>query len=159
MFYIAKEFLTISPLLLNHSSDFDLRLKERTMIVSFYLLYLCSIAVLSILIIFKNNFLKCLISLCETFEQLPEYGCEWFNYACSSECNLFNAYFKCMLPDEAQLQKLIEATKCDRTAAEERQEDILHLGVAILAAFTYLPLHVPEEAEEFKYKVEEHFKL
>ena len=84
---------------------------------------------------------------------MPEYGTEWFNYACSNECGLFNAYFKCMIPDDSQLQKLIELTKGDRTMAEERQEDILHLGVAILAAFTYLPIHIPEEAEEFKFKV------
>jgi hypothetical protein len=58
-----------------------------------------------------------------------------------------------MLPDETQLQKLTELTQGDRTLAEERQEDILHLGVAILAAFTYLPIHIPEEAEEFKFKV------
>lgn len=123
----SKEFLSLSSSLLNQPSDVDLRLKERTMI--------------------------CLISLCETFEQLPEYGYEWFNFACSNECNLFNAYFKCMLPDEAQLQKLIEVTDNNRSLAEQREEDILHLGVAILAAFTYLPLHIADEAEVFKSKV------
>ena len=84
---------------------------------------------------------------------MPEFGSEWFNYACSNECGLFNAYFKSMIPDDNQLQKLIELTKGDRVLAEERQEDILHLGVAILAAFTYLPIHIPDEAAEFKFKV------
>lgn len=123
----AKEFLLLAPQLLNQASDVDLRLKERTMV--------------------------CLISLCENFEQLPEYGAEWFNFACSNECQLFNAYFKCMLPDDVQLQKLTELMDNDRLMAEERQEDILHLGVAILAAFTYLPLHVPTESEALKSKV------
>ncbi len=48
---------------------------------------------------------------------------------------------------------MIDLTKCDRIVAEERQEDILHLGVAILAAFTFVPIHVPDKAEIFKYRV------
>jgi hypothetical protein len=94
-----------------------------------------------------------LIALCEIFEQVPEYGNEWFNYLCSNECSLFEAYFKCMLPDENQLKKLIDLTSGDRDIAEERQEDMLHLGVAILAAFTYVPLNVTNEAQAFKLKV------
>ena len=145
--YLAKEFLNVAPFLLYNSSDHDLRLRERTMIVSSLDIRVCGF------LLFFCIIFQCIISLCETFEQMPEYGSEWFNYACSNECALFNAYFKCMIPDDLQLQKLIELTKGDRTLAEERQEDILHLGVAILAAFTYLPIHIPEEAEEFKFKV------
>ena len=98
---------------------------------------------------------KCLISLCEIFEQMPEYGHEWFSLVCSAtnDTHLFDSYFKCMLPDETQLQKLIELTKGDRDLAEERQEDLLHLGVAILAAFTYVPLNVTFKAQSLKYKV------
>lgn len=58
-----------------------------------------------------------------------------------------------MLPDDIQLQKLIEITKGDKEAAEERQEDLLHLGVAILAAFTYVPLNVSFKAQVQKIKV------
>jgi fused len=96
-----------------------------------------------------------LISLCEIFEQIPEYGTDWFSLVCTTtnETNLFDAYFKCMLPDETQLQKLIELTKGDRDLAEERQEDLLHLGVAILAAFTYIPLNITIKAQALKFKV------
>lgn len=58
-----------------------------------------------------------------------------------------------MLPDETQLQRLVEFTKGDRDLAEERQEDLLHLGVAILAAFTYIPLNVKSKAQSLKLKV------
>lgn len=93
--------------------------------------------------------------MCEIFEQMPEYGNEWFSLVCSAtnDTHLFDSYFKCMLPDETQLQKLIELTKGDRDLAEERQEDLLHLGVAILAAFTYVPLNVSSKAQALKYKV------
>ena len=93
--------------------------------------------------------------MCEIFEQVPEYATEWFSLVCSNtgECRLFDAYFKCMLPDDTQLQKLLELTKGDREAAEERQEDLLHLGVAILAAFTFIPLNVPYKAQVQKIKV------
>ncbi len=84
---------------------------------------------------------------------MPEYGTDWFTFASSNECTLFGTYFKIMLPDDNQVKKMIEFTKCDRAVAEERQEDILHLGVAILAAFTYVPIHVPDKAEVFKYRV------
>lgn len=57
-----------------------------------------------------------------------------------------------MLPDENQLKKLTELTG-DRALAEERQEDMLHLGVAILAAFTYVPLNVSQQAQSHKLKV------
>lgn len=84
---------------------------------------------------------------------MPEHGIEWFDHVCSSECTIFDAYFKCMLPDENQLRKLIELTKGDREIAEERQEDLLHLGVAILAAFTYVPLNVSLQAQAQKIRV------
>ena len=71
----------------------------------------------------------------------------------TSEIHLFDSYFQCMLPDETQLQKLMELTKGDRDLAEERQEDLLHLGVAILAAFTYVPLNLSSAAQAQKYKV------
>ena len=58
-----------------------------------------------------------------------------------------------MLPDENQLKKLIEITKGDREIAEERQEDLLHLGVAILAAFTYVPLNVSPQSQIQKIRV------
>ena len=96
---------------------------------------------------------KCLIALCEIFEHVPEYSVEWFNYLCSSECTIFDAYFRCILPDENQLKKLIEITKGDREIAEERQEDLLHLGVAILAAFTYVPLNVSPQSQIQKIRV------
>ena len=58
-----------------------------------------------------------------------------------------------MIPEEAQLLKLIELTKGDRGLAEERQEDLLHLGVAILAAFTFVPLNCSPRSAAQKYKV------
>ena len=95
--------------------------------------------------------------MCEIFEQTPEYGDEWFSSICgskgSSECKIMDAYIKSMLPDETQLQKLIELTKGDRNEAEERQEDLLHLGVAILAALTYVPLNVSPKSQIQKYKM------
>ena len=147
----ANEFVTLAQSFLNQSNDVDLRLKERTMIVNLK-------KVIFIVVISFTNYilkLKCLISLCEIFEQIPEYGSEWFSLVCSTtnETNLFDAYFRCMLPDEMQLQKLIELTKGDRDLAEERQEDLLHLGVAILAAFTYIPLNVTFKAQALKFRV------
>lgn len=97
-----------------------------------------------------------MIALCEIFEQMPEYSTDWFNYVCSSECKIFEAYFKCMLPDENQLKKLTELTNGDHEVAEERQEDILHLGVAVLAAFTYVPLNVSHKAQIHKMSVSKH---
>jgi len=58
-----------------------------------------------------------------------------------------------MIPEEGQLLKLIELTKGDRILAEERQEDLLHLGVAILAAFTFVPLNCSSRSAVQKYKV------
>lgn len=58
-----------------------------------------------------------------------------------------------MIPDENQLSKLTELFKGERELAEERQEDLLHLGVAILAAFTYIPLNISVKAEVEKYKL------
>lgn len=59
-----------------------------------------------------------------------------------------------MQPDEAQMLKLIEAAaQGDRNLAEEMQEDFLHLGVAILAAFTYVPLNVSIKTQAQKHKV------
>lgn len=58
-----------------------------------------------------------------------------------------------MLPDEKQLKKLTELLNGDRSLAEERQEDLLHLGVAILAAFTYVPLNVSLKSQNQKFKV------
>jgi fused-like protein len=87
--------------------------------------------------------------LCETFEQMPDF--DWFSYA--STTGFFKSYFECMIPDENQLSKLTELFKGERELAEERQEDLLHLGVAILAAFTYIPLNITVKAEVEKYKL------
>jgi hypothetical protein len=61
-----------------------------------------------------------------------------------------------MLPSERQLAKLIELAKGDQQVAEERQEDLLHLGVALLAAFTYVPLNVSSKSQVQKFKVSLH---
>lgn len=58
-----------------------------------------------------------------------------------------------MLPDESQLKTLMTLTKGDRNLAEEIQEDFLHLGVAILAAFTYVPLNVSIKIQAQKARV------
>ena len=94
-----------------------------------------------------------MISTCEIFEQLPEHAAEWFSLSCAKECGLFEAFLKCMLPDETQLERLTDLAKGDRTAAEERQEDLLHLCVALMAAFTYVPLNASSKAQTQKYKV------
>jgi hypothetical protein len=94
-----------------------------------------------------------LISLCEIFEQAPNYASEFFSLVIRPDNHLFNSYIKCMVPEEAQLLKLIELTKGDRILAEERQEDLLHLGVAILAAFTFVPLNCSPRSAVQKYKV------
>lgn len=61
-----------------------------------------------------------------------------------------------MLPNDTQLKKLVELAKGDQQAAEERQEDLLHLGVAIVAAFTYVPLNVAPKSQVQKFKVSLH---
>jgi hypothetical protein len=58
-----------------------------------------------------------------------------------------------MIPDESQLKKLTELTKGDSTIAEERQEDLLHLGIATLAAFSYVPLHASSKSQTQKFKL------
>lgn len=101
--------------------------------------------------------------MCEIFEQLPEYSSEWYLMSCDStsvsDFDLFQAYFKCMLPDENQLKNLIDLTKGDRNLAEEIQEDFLHLGVAVLAAFTFVPLNVSDKLQTQKSKVSKHISV
>jgi hypothetical protein len=58
-----------------------------------------------------------------------------------------------MLPSENQLKKLTEITNGDRAQAEDRQEDIIHLGVATLAAFCYTPLNVHSHTHLHKQKM------
>jgi hypothetical protein len=91
--------------------------------------------------------------LCEIFEQVPNYASEFFSLVIRPDNRLFDSYIKCMIPEEAQLSKLIELTKGDRILAEERQEDLLHLGVAILAAFTFVPLNCSSKSAVQKFKV------
>ena len=93
--------------------------------------------------------------MCEIFEQAANNAHDLFSLIRSTktECRLLDAYFQCMLPDEQQLHKLVELTGGDRAAAEERQEDVLHLGVAILAAFTYVPLGVTSRAQAQKHRI------
>ncbi|RNA34061.1 Serine threonine- kinase 36 [Brachionus plicatilis] len=122
----AKEILILGEILLNVKADSGFRLKEKTLI--------------------------CLITLCEILEQHPDDGNDWYGHVCSLESNLFDAFFKCMQQDEAELKKLIDFTG-NRNAAQDIQEDFFHLGVAILAAFTYVPLNVSNKTQIQKLKV------
>lgn len=108
--------------------------------------------------------------MCEIFEQLPTYASEWYTLVCNNEgahqppasaihdnsVDFFQAYFKCMLPDDLQMKALLEFAQGDRKLADEMQEDFLHLGVAILAAFTFVPLNVSERVQAQKSRVSKH---
>lgn len=85
-------------------------------------------------------------------EQHPDDGNVWYGHVCSQESNFFDAFFKCMHQDDADLKKLIDFSG-NRSAAQEIQEDFFHLGVAILAAFTYVPLNVSNKTQIQKLKV------
>lgn len=130
----ANEFLIFAGNFLNQANDVDLRLKEKVMIV--------------------------LITMCEIFEQLPAFSTEWYSLACneasSENADFFQAYFKCMQPDDLQMKSLLELTQGDRKLADDLQEDFLHLGVAILAAFTFVPLNVGERIQVQKSRVSKH---
>lgn len=95
--------------------------------------------------------------MCEIFEQLPVYSNEWYSIVCQDNVpdgvDFFQAYFNCMLPDDLQMKTLLELTQGDRKLADEMQEDFLHLGVAILAAFTFVPLNVSERIQAQKSRV------
>ena len=58
-----------------------------------------------------------------------------------------------MNQDDAQLKKLIEFANGDTNLAQEIQEDFVHLGIAILAALTYVPLNVTNKTQIQKLKV------
>lgn len=98
--------------------------------------------------------------MCEIFEQLPSYANDWYSIVCNENNNdgvdFFQAYFKCMQPDDLQMKSLLEFTQGDRKLADEMQEDFLHLGVAILAAFTFVPLNVQEKVQAQKTRVSKH---
>ncbi|CAF0816845.1 unnamed protein product, partial [Brachionus calyciflorus] len=123
----SKEILILGEILLNLEKDSGLRLKERTII--------------------------CLITLCEIMEQHPNEANDWYGYVCSSESTLFDAYIKCMFQDESQLKQIIDFTNGDRKLAEEVQDEFIQLCVAILAAFTYVPLNVSNKTQIQKLKV------
>lgn len=90
--------------------------------------------------------------MCEILEQHPDDGKDWYGHVCSEESNLFDAFFKCFHQDEQELQKLIDFAG-NRNAAQEIQEDFFHLAIAILAAFTYVPLNVSNKTQIQKLKV------
>ncbi len=56
-------------------------------------------------------------------------------------------------PSPAQLAQLTTLADNDPAAAQERQEDLLHLGVALLAALTFVPLGVSQAAQASKVTV------
>ena len=76
--------------------------------------------------------------MCEIFEQLPVDSSDWYSTACDTvDFDLFEAYFKCMLPpDDVQLKNLTDLVKDenrnDAAAGLEMLEDFQHLGVAVL---------------------------
>lgn len=94
-----------------------------------------------------------MISLCEILEQHPDEANDWYGYICSPDSTLFDSYIKCMSQDESQLKKLIEFANGDTNLAQELQEDFVHLGIAILAALTYVPLNVTNKTQIQKLKV------
>jgi hypothetical protein len=101
---------------------------------------------------------KCLISLCEIYEQVPDYATEWYSLVCSqNEKNLFDSYFKCMLnimDIKTNLNNdLIEMANGDENLANEIREDFIHLGIAIMAAFTYIPVNCAQKTQAQKLSV------
>lgn len=96
--------------------------------------------------------------MCEIFEQLPfQYTADWYALVCNETpadgVDFFQTYFKCMLPDDVQMKSLLQVTGGDRKLADEMQEDFLHLGVAILAAFTFVPMNVSDKVPTLKSRV------
>jgi hypothetical protein len=58
-----------------------------------------------------------------------------------------------MIRDDFQLKKLIEMNNDDVNTAEERHQEIVHLGFAVLAAFTFVPLNLSAKSSSQKYEI------
>ena len=55
--------------------------------------------------------------------------------------------------DNDELKNLIVQTNGDKDLAEEIQEDFFHLGIAMLAAFTFVPINVSKKTQTQKEKI------
>ncbi len=56
-------------------------------------------------------------------------------------------------PTPTQLAQLTALTNNDPATAQERQEDLVHLGIALLAALTFVPLGVSQLAQDSKVSI------